>query len=57
MPTTAPLSAPSPPARKWRADVRADFPLYLAYLGLAVAGWRQWHASLEAPQQLAEQLP
>jgi nicotinamide mononucleotide transporter len=27
--------------------------LYLAYLGLAIAGWRQWQASLEAHRPLA----
>ena len=26
--------------------------LYAAYLGLAVAGWRQWHASLLASQAM-----
>lgn len=59
MPTTAPLSAPSPPARKWRADVRADFPLYLAYLafgamliGILAMSHMQAKSGFEALEQL-----
>ncbi len=37
-------------------DLHFTAALYLAYLGLAVAGWRQWQASLGSPQPLAGQV-